>query len=125
MKKILIVEDHPEIRRVLRAQLEWLGFAVIVAKNGKEGIDVAIAEKPDLILMNTMMPEMDGPQATRTLRTNAGTKDIPILAVTGMFRPDDLQSLIEAGCNDYIVKPFSVEELQKKVSALIQQKIQL
>ena len=125
MKKILIVEDHPEIRRVLRAQLEWLGFAVIVAKNGKEGIDVAIAEKPDLILMNTMMPEMDGSQATRTLRTNAGTKDIPILAVTGMFRPDDLQSSIEAGCNDYIVKPFSVEELQKKVSALIQQKIQL
>ena len=125
MKKILIVEDHPEIRRVLRAQLEWLGFAVIVAKNGKEGIDVAIAEKPDLILMNTIMPEMDGSQATRTLRTNAGTKDIPILAVTGMFRPDDLQSLIEAGCNDYIVKPFSVEELQKKVSALIQQKIQL
>jgi CheY-like chemotaxis protein len=95
-------------------------FPVIVAKNGKDGVEVAVVEKPDLVLMNSMMPVMDGPQATRTLRGNPETKDIPILAVMAMFRPADLQNSIEAGCKDYIVKPFSVEELQKKVSALIQ-----
>jgi CheY-like chemotaxis protein len=119
MKKILIVEDHPEIRDLLRTHLEWLGFAVIVAKNGKEGVDIAIAEKPDLVMMNSMMPLMDGSQATRTLRNNPETKDIPILSVTGMSRPGDLQSSLEAGSNDYIVKPFSLEDLEKKVSLLV------
>ena len=84
MAKVLLVEDHPDIRRVLRVQLEWMGLTVILAKNGKEGFDTAIAEKPDLILMNSMMPEMDGWQANRVLRANPETKDIPILAATAM-----------------------------------------
>ena len=67
MAKVLLVEDHPDIRRVLRVQLEWMGLTVILAKNGKEGVDTAIAEKPNLILMNSMMPEMDGWQATPSI----------------------------------------------------------
>jgi two-component system, cell cycle response regulator DivK len=119
MAKVLLVEDHPDIRRVLRVQLEWMGLAVILAKNGKEGVDAAIAEKPDLILMNSIMPEMDGWQATRVLRANPETKDIPILAATAMSESADIQSWIDAGCNDYIVKPFTSDELQRKITTLI------
>jgi two-component system, cell cycle response regulator DivK len=119
MNKVLLVEDHPDVRHVLRLQLEWMGFAVIIAKNGKEGVETAIAEKPDLILMNSIMPEMDGWEATRILRATPETKDIPILAITALPGPSDLKVWIDAGCNDYIIKPFSFEELRRKIKALI------
>ena len=82
MKKILIVDDHPDMRKVLQIQIELMGFAGIMANNGKEGIEAAIAEKPDLIMMDFMMPEMDGWEATRILRAISETKEIPIIAVT-------------------------------------------
>ena len=119
MTKILLVEDHPDIRHVVRVHLERLGFVVIIAKNGKEGVETAVAEKPDLILMNSLMPEMDGWEATRVLRANPQTKEIPILAATAMSQPVDIQTWIDAGCNDYIVKPFTSDELLRKVTALI------
>ena len=122
MKKILIVGDHSDMRKVLQIHIEQMGFAGITAKNAKEGIEAAIAEKPDLIMMDFMMPEMNGWEATRILRATAETKEIPIIAVTAMIRPSDRQSCIEAGCNDYLVKPFRVEELRKRIDALIQQK---
>ena len=119
MNKVLLVEDHPGIRYVLRAQLERLGFHVIIAKNGKEGVEAAIEAKPDLIMMNSRMPEMDGWQAARILRADPETKNIPILAATAMSRPSDLQKWIDAGCNGYIIKPFSFDELLKKINALL------
>jgi CheY-like chemotaxis protein len=119
MTKILLVEDHPELRYVLQRQLEWMGFSAIAATNGKDGVHKAIAEKPDLILMNSMMPEMDGWEATRVLRANSQTKDIPILAATGMFSPADLKAWMDVGCNDYIVKPFTSDELLRKITALL------
>lgn len=119
MTKILLVEDHPELREVLQRQIEWLGFTTIIAKNGKEGVDTAVAEKPDLILMNSMMPEMNGWEATKILRSNPQTKNIPILAATAMFRPADLRDWLDVGCNDYIVKPFTLDELSRKIRALI------
>ena len=120
MKKILIVDDHPDMRKVLQIQIELMGFAGLIAKNGKEGVEMAIAEQPDLILMDFMMPEMNGWEATRMLRVTPETQDIPIIAVTALMRPSDLKSCIEAGCNDYIVKPFKAEELRKKIDTLIQ-----
>ena len=119
MNKILIVDDHPDMRKVLQIQVELMGFAGITAKNGKEGVEIAIAEKPALILMDFMMPEMNGWEATRMLRATPETQDIPIIAVTALIRPSDLKSCIEAGCNDYIVKPFKLEDLHKKIDALI------
>ena len=119
MTKILLVEDHPDIRRVFGRQLEWMGFTAITANNGKEGVETAVAEKPDLILMNSLMPEMDGWEATRVLRANPQTKEIPILAATAMCQPVDIQTWIDAGCNDYIVKPFTSDELLRKITALI------
>ena len=119
MTKILLVEDHPDIRKVVRVQLERLGFVVSIAKNGKEGVETAIAVKPDLILMNCKMPEMDGWQATRILRKNPETKNIPILVATAMFDPSEIKTCIDAGCSDYIIKPFTFVELQRKIAALI------
>jgi two-component system, cell cycle response regulator DivK len=122
VKKILIVDDHPDMRKVLQIQIELMGFAGITAKNGKEGVATAIAEKPDLIMMDFMMPEMDGWEATRILRASSETKEIPIIAVTAMVHPSDVRSCIEAGCNDYLAKPFRAEELRKRIEALIQRK---
>ena len=119
MKKVLIIDDNRDLRELLRAQISLKGFSAVGAKCAKEGIETAIAEKPDLILMDIMMPEMDGREATRILRQITETKEIPIVAVTAMFRPSDLKSCIEAGCNDYISKPFTMEQLREKISALI------
>ena len=119
MKKAIIVEDHPDLMEILSLQLETMGFSVISANNGMEGVEKAITEKPDLILMDIMMPGMDGREATRRIRSNPETKDIPILAATVLFEESDLRSCIEAGCNDYIVKPFSHQELRAKIMDFI------
>lgn len=116
MKKILIVEDHPGLRKALQTQIELMGFTGITAKNGRDGIETAIAEKPDLIMMDFSMPEMDGLEATRLLRASHETKEIAIIAVTAM---SDIESCIEAGCDDFVVKPFPIEELRTKIRALI------
>lgn len=119
MAKILLVEDHPELRYVLGLKLESMGFTTITATNGREGVERAVTEKPNLIMMNSFMPEMDGWEATRILRADPQTKDIPILASTALFRPSDLKTWIDVGCNDYIIKPFTSDELLRKITALI------
>ena len=119
MKKALIIEDHPDMLDVLSRQLEMLGFAVITANNGVDGVEKAIGEKPDLILMDIMMPGMDGREATRRIRSNPMSKDIPILATTVLFRESELNQCIEAGCNDYLVKPFTPKELASRIEKLL------
>ena len=119
MKKILIVEDHADMRELLTWQIELMGFMPIPAKHGKEGVEKAVAEQPNLILLDIMMPGMDGWEAARMLRANPETKDIPILAATALFRDSDLKSCLDAGCNGYIVKPFTFQELQGKVQEYI------
>ncbi len=119
MKKVLIVEDHADMRELLIWQIELMGFVAVAAKHGKEAVEKAIAEQPHLILMDIMMPSMDGWEAARALRAKPETKEIPILAATALFRDSDLKSCLEAGCNGYIVKPFTFQELQAKVRALL------
>ena len=119
VKKVLIVEDHPDLVDRLTRQLKRLGFAVISASNGMRGVEKAITEKPDLILMDIMMPVMDGREATRIIRSNKKTKNIPILATTAITEKSQLRECIEAGCNDYIIKPFTFEKLQWKIQDFI------
>jgi two-component system alkaline phosphatase synthesis response regulator PhoP len=121
MKKVLIVEDHADMRELLSWQIELMGFVPITAKHGKEGVEKAVAEKPHLVLMDIMMPGMDGRETARALRENPETKNIPILAATALFRDSDLKSCLDAGCNAYIVKPFTFQELQAKLRELIPQ----
>ena len=119
MKKILLVEDNQDLQFLLSCQIKSMGFAIISANNGMEGVEKAIEEKPDLILMYILMSGMDGREATREIRSNPMTKNIPIIVLTVLFRHLDQESCIEAGCNDYIVKPFSFKVLQEKIWALI------
>jgi CheY-like chemotaxis protein len=119
VKKILIVEDHPDTRRLLSLELAVMGFEPITAENGREGVEKAVSERPDLVLLDVMMPEMDGWNAARILRANPQTKDIPILAETALSDGKDLNTCLQAGCNDYLVKPFTYDELQRKIHAFI------
>jgi DNA-binding response OmpR family regulator len=119
VNKVLIIEDHGDMRELLTWQVELMGFAAISANRGAEGVAKAVSEKPRLIILDIMMPGMDGWAAAREIRANVETKNIPILAATALFRDTDLNTCIEAGCNGYIVKPFTFEELQAKVRELI------
>ena len=118
--KVLIVEDNPDMRDLLSLMLQRLFFVPVLACHGKDGLEKAIAEKPQLILLDMRMPVMDGWEAARALRTNPGTKDIPILATTALFRPHELKTCLEAGCNGYIVKPFTCLDLQTRIRELLE-----
>jgi len=119
MNKALIVEDHPGLLEVLTLQLEKMGFAVVSANTGMEGVTKAVEEKPQLILMDIMMPGMDGREATRRIRSNQETKEIPILVITALTKESQLRECIKAGCNNYIVKPFTPEKLLKKIQTVL------
>jgi two-component system, cell cycle response regulator DivK len=117
--KVLIVEDNSDMRDLLSLVIERLYYVPVLAGNGKECSEKAIAEKPQLILMDMMMPVMDGWEAARVVRANPETKNIPILATTALCRPHELKTCLEAGCNDYIVKPFSFLDLETKIRELL------
>jgi CheY-like chemotaxis protein len=113
--RVLIAEDHPDSRDALRTLLEALGYDVSVARNGREAIDLALALRPDLILMDVMMPEVDGLQATRTLRNHEGFEEVPIIAVTAMEGAREQSRA--AGCDDYVAKPINIRKLIQDLDA--------
>ena len=121
MKKILIVDDNADMRELITLWLRANGFRAITAKNGCEAIDKAVSEKPDLVLLDIMMPVMDGRETVRILRSQPETKDIPVVAATALTSSSDLESCLEAGCDDYIVKPFTYDGLEEKLRFFIAQ----
>ena len=123
MKKALIIDDHPDMIDILSHLLEMMGFAVVSANTGMEGVTKAVEEKPQLILMDIMMPGMGGLEATRLIRSNRETEKIPILAVTALYKESELNACIEAGCNDYILKPFNFQKLEEKIQATLSEMI--
>lgn len=110
---ILIAEDHLDSRDAMRALLEAFGFEVLVAVDGRQAVEMALAQQPDLILMDIMMPELDGFEATRQLRQHHATQAIPIIAVTAMEGAQRLA--LQAGANDYVRKPIDIRGLIAKV----------
>lgn len=118
--RILIAEDHLDSRDALRALLEAFGYAVLVAANGKEAVEAAVRTSPDLILMDIMMPVMDGFEATRQLRRLAKTVGTPIIAVTAMEGADELA--LQAGADDYVRKPIDIRVLVAKLNTLLQRR---
>ena len=111
---ILVAEDHLDSRDALRALLEAFGYEVVCAVNGREAVELALAHRPDLILMDIMMPELDGFEAMRTLRRNEQFDGTPIIAVTAMEGAHQLA--IQAGANDYLRKPIDIRRLLAKVN---------
>ncbi len=117
-KKILIVDDNPELVRALQLLLN--NYELILANNGKQAVEIAFTLEPDLILMDILMPEMDGLEATRLIRQNPQTRSIPILAITASVNLDVEQECSKSGCDDFIAKPFTIEELAARIDNLIQ-----
>ena len=116
---ILLVEDSETTRELVQAQLTFLGYQVTTAKNGAEAVAKAIAELPDLIVMDIQMPVMDGFQAASQIRKEPTTQVIPILASTAKTMSGDKQKCLDSGCNDYIAKPFTHKQLQIAVEKLL------
>ena len=112
---VLIAEDHEDSRDALRTLLDAFGYRVLEAGNGREAVELAVAERPDLILMDMMMPQVDGFQATREIRTHAELGDVTIVALTAMdgARAD----VLAAGCNDLVIKPIDVRPFLDRVHA--------
>ena len=110
---ILVAEDHIDSADAMRALLEAFGYRVLLAGNGRQAIDTASRERPDLILMDIMMPELDGFEAMRRLRKDRALADIPIIAVTAMDGAQELA--IAAGANDCVRKPVDIRGLLAKV----------
>ncbi len=115
-KVILIVEDDPKDLVLIRDLLRLSGFTAIEATGSEQGIELAKAKKPDLILMDILMPEMDGLEATRILKTDATTRNIPVLALTAYAMKGDEERILQAGCDGYLAKPFDIQELLKTVA---------
>ena len=118
-KKILVIEDEPHISKLVKFILEKNGFEVMQAFVGQEGLQTAKKEKPDLIVLDVMMPNMDGFEAAKKLGGMKETKNIPIIMLSSAAQFKDKMKGIEAGAVDYITKPFDNEELVAKVKEYI------
>ena len=114
-KRILIVEDQEDNRTILRDVLSTVGYELIEALNGEDGVKLAQNERPDLILMDIQLPKMDGYEATQQIKSIAELKTVPIIAVTSYALSGDEAKARAAGCDGYIAKPFSPRELLAKV----------
>lgn len=119
-KRVLLAEDHPGTIEVMQTELEVLGYEVVVAQDGQEAVEKAATESPDLIVMDIIMPKLDGFQATARIRENPRTRDIPILAATALARPGDRERCLESGCDGYIAKPFTHRQLGAAIDRLFE-----
>jgi len=114
-RRILVVEDHEENRRIMRDLLTSAGYEMIEAVTGEDGVTLAERERPDLILMDIQLPGIDGYETTRQIKANPALRAIPIIAVTSYALSGDDVKAREAGCNDYVTKPFSPRALLAKI----------
>jgi two-component system cell cycle response regulator len=119
MKKILVVDDQPDNVFILQDRLKRAGFEVIAAYEGETGIQKTIDEKPDLILLDIMMPDISGFDVCRRLVANEETKNIPIILVTALTDAEDIKEGFDAGAFDYIKKPFNRDEMLARINSAL------
>ena len=124
MPKVLLVEDNEESRDGLSRHLRRKGYEVLLAVDGRQGVDVARAEAPDLILMDMSLPVLDGWEATRQLKAGPETRGIPVIALTAHAMAGDREKALEAGCDDYDTKPVELNRLLGKMESLLKRRTQ-
>lgn len=117
--KVLYVEDNDDNIYLLSRRLKRSGYDVVIAKDGQSAIDMAVREKPDIILMDLNIPVIDGWEATRRLKASAETKSLPIIALTSHAMAGDREAALNAGCDDYDTKPIDFSRLQDKMTAVM------
>jgi CheY-like chemotaxis protein len=119
MTKILLVEDNEMNRDMLSRRLERKGYTLAIATDGQQGVDMALADPPALILMDMSLPVLDGWEATRRIKADARTRHVPVIALTAHAMQGDEEKAREAGCDDYDVKPIELPRLLGKIEALL------
>ncbi len=117
--KVLVVDDEEYIQHILNFSFGAEGYDVVTAADGEEGIKKAKSEKPDIIVLDIMMPKMDGYEACRRLKTDPSTKNIPVILLTAKGREVDRKLGTQAGADDYVVKPFSPGRLIERVEGMM------
>lgn len=122
MPKILLIEDNELNRDMLSRRLQKRGYEVLVAADGQQGIVMAQAEAPALILMDMRLPVLDGWEATRQLKATPATRTIPVIALTAHAMPGDRERALAAGCDDFDTKPIEFGRLLRKIEALLNRK---
>jgi len=122
--KILYVEDNEDNIYVVKNRLGRLGFTILVAMDGEQGVAMVASEKPDLVLMDLRLPVLDGWEATRRLKAAAETRNIPVIALSAHAMSGDREKALEAGCEDYDTKPIDFNRLRAKIEALLPDKRQ-
>jgi CheY-like chemotaxis protein len=119
-KKILLVDDSSTVIMMEKMMLAGCGYEIVIARDGEEGVAKAASEKPDLILLDVVMPKMDGIEACRRIRAHPLTKDIPIIMVTTRSEANNIETSYKNGCNDYVNKPLNNAELLAKVRSFLE-----
>ena len=119
MAKILIVEDNEMNRDMLSRRLERRGFAIVMAMDGQQGVEMTRSERPDLILMDMSLPVMDGWAATQAIKADAELAKIPVIALTAHAMAGDREKAMAAGCDDYDTKPIELPRLLEKIGKFL------
>jgi two-component system cell cycle response regulator DivK len=125
MAKILLVEDDEMNWDMLSRRLRRKGYEVVIATDGKQGVDMALSEAPDLILMDLSLPVLDGWEATRQIKAAPETQAIPVIALTAHAMDGDQAQALAAGCDDYDTKPIEFRRLLGKIRALLERQVML
>ena len=118
-KKILIVEDEDVSRRILTLALEGKEHELIFAGDGEDAVETARRQRPDLVVMDIMLPRVNGFEATRAIRSSPGLETVPVIALTARTTLYDEKQAREAGCSDYITKPFRIGDLRPRITRLL------
>jgi len=121
-KRVLIVEDNMDTFELVHFVLEKNNYETLLAVNGRDGVNAAIKQKPDLIIMDLAMPEMDGWTATNLIKKNSELKSIPLIVLTAHALPGDRQRAMDAGCDEYITKPMDMGDLMESIEYWVNKK---
>ena len=119
MTRILIVEDEPDVLLLLENRVRGAGHEVVSASDGERGLELALAEQPDLVVLDWMMPKLDGIEVLERLRSDDTGRALKVLMLTARSQQNDVDRAFAAGADDYIVKPFSSRELIERIAALL------
>lgn len=119
MTKILIAEDEPDIRDLIAFTLRFAGYEVVTAANGKEAVDLAPNEMPDMILMDVRMPIMTGYDACKQFKADPALKHIPVVFLSAKGQESEIQAGLEAGAEEYLLKPFGPSELTESIRRIL------
>lgn len=114
-KQILLIEDEVDMAEELALCLRCEGWKILLAFDGEEGLDKATTLRPDIILLDYLLPKMDGVEVCKALRANPGTKTIPVMMISAKTQSHDLEAAFKAGANDYFIKPYQVKDLIEKI----------